>query len=99
MRRPGWLILTGAVLALLSSCASLGPDTAAAAGVAAAFHQALSISDGAAACALLAPETAAQVTKDTDDECADAVVDQDFPRQQRWKAVRPSAAAPSRDGR
>ena len=79
MRRPVGIILTVGVLSWVTSCASLGPDTAAAAGVAVAFHHALSTSDGAAACGLLAPETAAEVATTTDSECADAVFDQDVP--------------------
>jgi len=79
MRRPAGTILTVGVLSCVSACASLGPDTAAAAGVAVAFHQALSTSDGAAACALLAPETATEVASTADTECAAALLDEDIP--------------------
>jgi hypothetical protein len=79
MRRPAGIVLTVGVLSWVSSCASLGPDTGAAAGVAVTFHQALSTSDGAAACALLAPETAAKVATLAGTECADAVLDEDVP--------------------
>lgn len=79
MRRPAGIILMVGVLSWVTSCASLGPDTAAAAGAAAAFHQALATSDGAAACALLAPQTAAEVASTTGSECAAAVFAQDVP--------------------
>ena len=59
----------GAGCALVAGCASLAPDEDAAGGVAASFHAALSASDGAAACALLAPATASEL-----DSCATAVL-------------------------
>ena len=77
-RRAG-LILIVAVLPWISSCGSVGPDAASAATVAVAFHEALAGSDGAAACALLAPETAAEVETTAERACPDAVVDQDVP--------------------
>ncbi len=70
-----------AVLAvpILSECASLAPDAGAAADVASSFHRALSDGDGAAACALLAPETAAALEQDSGQSCRQAVIDQDIP--------------------
>ena len=73
------MILAVAVLPWISSCGSVGPDAASAATVAVAFHKALAGSDGAAACALLAPETAAEVETTAERACPEAVVDQDVP--------------------
>jgi len=79
MRRQAGTILAVVLLSWVSSCASLGPDNAAAADAAVAFHQALASSDGAAACVLLAPETAADVASTADSECAEAVLDEGVP--------------------
>jgi hypothetical protein len=67
------------VLSCLGSCSTLGPDTSAAADTAVAFHRAVAAGDGAAACAMLAPETAAEVSDTADEPCPDAVLTQDVP--------------------
>jgi hypothetical protein len=72
-------LLSLSVLILVSSCASLGPDTAVAGDVAAAFHQAVSDQDGSAACALLAPGTVTELEETTGESCDQAVLDQDLP--------------------
>jgi hypothetical protein len=89
LRQLSQCVLAAALLSCLGSCATLGPDTSAAAATAIAFHQAVAAGDGAAACALLAPETATEVSDTADEPCPDAVVTQDIPEAE---AVRDSQA-------
>jgi hypothetical protein len=71
-----------AVLGLLTACASLAPDTDAAAVTATGFQHALADRDGAAACATLAPTTIESLEENTGEPCAQAVLDQDIPSAQ-----------------
>lgn len=79
IRRMAGLTVTVAVLSWVSACSSLGPDTASAATVAVGFHDAVATGDGAAACALLAPQTATDVATNGNGSCAEGVLDQDMP--------------------
>jgi hypothetical protein len=71
------------VLTLLAACASLAPDTAAAAAAAIEFHRALADDDGAAACATLAPATVESLEDDSGTPCVEAVLDEDLPPAER----------------
>jgi hypothetical protein len=64
---------------LVASCSTLGPDTAAAAEVAAAFHAAIEGGDGDAACELLAPTTVEDVESTSGQSCPDAILTSDVP--------------------
>lgn len=79
-RRSASVAVVGAtVVALLVSAgcgASRAPDVR---GAATQFYRAVSDSDGAAACALLAPRTLAELEKSAQASCEDAVLDQDIP--------------------
>ena len=83
VRRRWWsLMALVSVLPVMASCASLGPDPVTAGTTAAAFHRAITDRDGAAACALLAPETLAEVEQTTGDSCDQAILTQDLPDAQ-----------------
>lgn len=73
---PG-VALVPLVLAL-AGCAG-GARAESAGSSAQAFEQAMAQHDGAAACRLLAPETAAEVAQSADGSCADGVLAQDLP--------------------
>ena len=79
-RRSATVALAGAaVLTLLVSAgcgASRAPDVR---GTATEFSRAVADSDGAAACALLAPRTIAELEMSAQASCEDAVLDQDIP--------------------
>jgi hypothetical protein len=63
----------------LAGCASVGERGAAAGSVAVRLLTALDAQDGAAACAVLAPDTAAEVVQSGDKPCAEAILDEDLP--------------------
>ena len=67
---------------LLTSCASLGPDPAAAADIAVDIHSAIVDDDGQAACRLLAPNTVTELEDSTGESCDSAVLDRDVPDAQ-----------------
>jgi hypothetical protein len=67
------------LLTLVASCSTLGPDSTAAAGVAAAFHRAVQDGNGNAACAFLAPATMEELEGTSGQSCPDAVLSQDLP--------------------
>jgi hypothetical protein len=69
--------LSVTVLAV-TGCSSVGDREEAAAQVALRLSNAVAAGDGAAACALLAPDTAETVAEDA--PCAEAILDQDLPR-------------------
>ncbi|SNT47851.1 hypothetical protein SAMN05421812_10729 [Asanoa hainanensis] len=71
----------GVVLTALAvaGCGGPGGREDAAAAVAVRLLDAVAASDGAAACATLAPETLADLEKAADRPCAEAVLDQELP--------------------
>jgi hypothetical protein len=87
------------VAVLAAGCGSVGSRGQAAATVAQHLLTAVDRQDGAAACALLAPETAAEIVQSAQKDCAEAILDQDLPRPGavtaedvygQWARVRPS---------
>jgi hypothetical protein len=67
------------VLAVLTGCAGLGPDPAAASRAAERFHAAVADEDGETACALLAPAVVEELESAAGEPCADAVLAEDLP--------------------
>jgi hypothetical protein len=72
------VLLYGAVAAVLSGCVSSGARTSAE-GIATRFEQAAGARDGAAACAMLAPETRSSVESSGKARCEEAFGDEDLP--------------------
>jgi hypothetical protein len=87
-RRRFTLLAVVLPLTLVTAC-SAGPDTTAAAGVAAAFHRAIQDGDGTAACALLAPATVEDLEDTSGQSCPEAILGQHLPDAQQ---VRDTAA-------
>jgi hypothetical protein len=79
--------VTLAALLVLTGCGGSGRAESARAS-AEAFEQALSRGDGAAACDLLAPDTAQEVAESAGSSCASGILDEDLPDA---AAVRASA--------
>lgn len=79
MRKPLWFMGLLAVTALMSSCASLGPDTDGAAAAAQDFHRATAGRDGAGACARLSVRAAHELERSEGEPCAQAVLSADVP--------------------
>jgi hypothetical protein len=73
-------VLTAAVVATATGCGSVASRGEAASMVAQHLLDAVDRKDGAAACALLAPETAAEVVQSDQKDCAEAILDQNLPR-------------------
>jgi hypothetical protein len=71
-------VLPLAVVAL-AGCASVGGRAEAAAAVATRLLTAVQSKDGAAACALLAPDTASEVEQSGGKPCAEAILDENLP--------------------
>jgi len=71
--------LAGAALAGLAACAPAADRAGAADGAALRLFQSLHSGDGAGACALLAPDTAAAVAKSGGKACPEAILDEDLP--------------------
>jgi hypothetical protein len=75
--------ISAAVLTLcaltVGGCASVGDRGQAAGAVAMRLFQALDAQDGAAACAVLAPDSAAEVAQSGEKPCAQAILDEDLP--------------------
>ena len=72
---PALLALAGLVL---SGCASVDDRSRAAGDVAVRLLTAVADRDGATACALLAPDTAAELAADAEKPCAEAVLEEDL---------------------
>ena len=66
-------------LVLLSGCADVGSRESSAADVATRLLTAVDDKDGTAACAVLAPDTAAELEQSASKSCAQAVLDEDLP--------------------
>jgi hypothetical protein len=77
-RRMAAVLLPLAVAAL-AGCAAAGGRGQAAADVATRLLTAVQGKDGAAACALLAPDTASEVEHSGGKPCPDAILDEDLP--------------------
>lgn len=82
--RIGRLLLVTIVAAVTvatgAGCGSVASRGQAASLVAQHLLGAVDRNDGAAACALLAPNTAAEVVQSAEKDCAEAILDQDLPR-------------------
>jgi hypothetical protein len=72
--------LVPAVLLALTGCASVGHRADAADTAAIGLLTAIQRKDGAAACAILAPDTADEVAQSGDKPCAEAILDEQLPR-------------------
>jgi hypothetical protein len=98
--RTGWwrrLALVPVVLLLpvLGSCAALGPDPVTAGNPRSrSTKQSATGTTRAGACALLAPETLAEVEHTTGDSCDQTILTHDLPDANQRRTVRPSVAAP-----
>ena len=66
-------------LVLLSGCADVGRRETSAADIATRLSTAIAGKDGTAACAVLAPDTAAELEQSAGQPCAQAVLDEDLP--------------------
>ena len=72
-------VLLPLALAALAGCAAAGGRGQAAAVVATRLLTAVQGKDGAAACALLAPDTASEVEQSGGKPCAEAILDEELP--------------------
>ena len=79
MSRPGAAILLPLSLLLVAGCGSVGERGEAAAAVAARMLSAVQDQDGAGACALLAPDTVAELEESAGKPCAEAILEEDLP--------------------
>ena len=73
------MVVLGLVLLGPSACASTGERAEAASAVAVRLLTSVKSGDGAAACAALAPDTAAELEKSAEKPCAAAVLEEDLP--------------------
>ena len=73
------MIVAMAAAALVTGCGSVGARGDAAAAVALRMLQAVEHDDGATACTLLAPDTAAEVEQSNGKSCPEAILDEDLP--------------------
>jgi hypothetical protein len=75
--RPAWWAVAGVVT--LCGCADVGSREAAAGDTAVRLLTAVAGKDGTAACAILAPDTVAELEQSAGKPCAQAVLDADLP--------------------
>jgi hypothetical protein len=66
-------------LGCLAGCSAGGDRASGADAAATGLFQAIAARDGHAACALLAPDTAAEVAQSGNKPCTDAILDEDLP--------------------
>src|SRR3954452_2773586 len=78
MRRSFAVVVLASVLAL-AGCGSVPDRENGAADAASRLLEAVAAGDGDAACAVLAPDTVAEVEKSAGQPCADAILDADLP--------------------
>jgi hypothetical protein len=71
--------LAALLIGALAGCADTGERRDAVAGVATRLLTAVRDGDGAAACAVLAPQTAADVEQSSGRSCPEAIVEEDLP--------------------
>ncbi|MEV6842963.1 hypothetical protein [Actinoplanes sp. NPDC051411] len=67
------------LVAGLAGCGSVGDRQAAASAAAVRLLTAVQQHDGSAACVLLAPKTAAELTESADKSCPEAILDENLP--------------------
>ncbi len=72
------MLLSSTVL-ILAGCGSVGARGDAAASVATRMLSAVDGQDGAGACAVLAPDTVAELEESAGKPCAEAILDEDLP--------------------
>jgi uncharacterized protein YceK len=77
-RRLPAILVTSAVL-VLAGCGTVRDREDAAAAVAVRLLSAVQAKDGAAACAVLAPDTSSELEQSAGKSCAEAILDQDLP--------------------
>lgn len=82
----GLALLALTVLALCSGCGG-DPEDAGPARAAKAFEDAVGAGKGAAACALLAPETRSQVEQSAGKACDTAILDEDLPEPDAFESA------------
>jgi hypothetical protein len=68
------------VALILAGCADTGPRRNVVADTAVRLLTAVQDGDGAAACAVLAPDTVAGLEQSAEASCADAILDEDLPK-------------------
>lgn len=73
------LVIAGVLTALIAGCGSVDHRADAASATVERLSGALQAKDGAAACALLAPQTAAKLEESQGESCASAIVGEDLP--------------------
>jgi hypothetical protein len=74
------LALVPLIALVASGCASVGDRGEAASSVALALLKSVHGKDGSAACAMLAPETAAELQQSAGKPCAQAILDEQLPQ-------------------
>ena len=74
------LAVVAATVVVVAGCGSVASRGQAASSAAQRLLNAVDRKDGAAACALLAPQTAAEVVQSAQQDCAEAILDQNLPR-------------------
>jgi hypothetical protein len=79
MQRSRPLVLAAAALLAISGCSDLGSREASADDVARKLLTTVDGKDGAAACAVLAPDTAAELVQSAGKPCEQAILDEDLP--------------------
>jgi hypothetical protein len=78
MKIRGSVVMSAAALLALAGCAPAADRAAAADSAALQLFTRLHAQDGAAACAMLAPDTAAEVAESGGKPCAQAILDEDL---------------------
>ena len=73
------IILAAATVLAVAGCGSVGARADAASDAALRMLRAVESGDGATACALLAPDTAADLAQSAGKSCPDAIVEEDLP--------------------
>ena len=72
-------VITLLAVVLLAGCSSVGDREDAATGAAVRLFTAVGAQDGAGACAVLAPDTVAELEQSADKPCAEAILEEDLP--------------------
>jgi hypothetical protein len=72
-------LVVGSLVFLVAGCGAAGEDVSGARRAATDFYAAFGAEDGAAACALLAPETVKELEKTAKEPCDRALLEEDLP--------------------
>jgi uncharacterized protein YceK len=80
MRRISVVVVSLMAAGALAGCGSVADREQAASEVAVRLLAAVDGKDGAAACAVLAPDTASEVEQSSGKPCAEAILDEDLPK-------------------